>query len=95
MRSLRVLLVLIEPPLPFGHAAGRWFYVLLKGLVQRGHRVTAFAVCGKPGEMAAARDLFPSPEYDLRLYPHPAPTASGPRAAVGRLLRKARTLRKP
>jgi len=70
MRPLRILLVLNEPPLPFGHAVGRWFYVLLRGLVGRGHRVTAFATCGKQEEIARAREWFAAPDYDLRLYPH-------------------------
>jgi polysaccharide biosynthesis protein PslH len=71
MPSLRIVLVMIEPPLPFGNAAARWFYVLLKGLVERGHRVTAYAACGKPDDLDRARDLFPAPAYDLRLYPFP------------------------
>ena len=61
---------MIEPPLPFGNAAGRWFYVLLKGLVERGHRVNAFATCSNPADMAEAEALFPSPAFDLRCYPH-------------------------
>jgi polysaccharide biosynthesis protein PslH len=68
MRSLRIPVVMVEPPLPFGDATARWFYVLLKGLVSRGHRVTAFAACTKPVQMEATRDLFPAPEYDLRLH---------------------------
>jgi glycosyltransferase involved in cell wall biosynthesis len=71
MNSLRILLVMIEPPLPFGNAAARWYYVLLKGLVQRGHRVTAFAACSSAAEAEAARELFPAPEYDLRCYTFP------------------------
>ena len=71
MRPLRVVLVMVEPPVPFGNAAARWFYVLLKGLVERGHRVTAFAACGKAEEMDRARALFPANAYDLRLYPFP------------------------
>jgi glycosyltransferase involved in cell wall biosynthesis len=71
MTSLRVVLVMIEPPLPFGNAAARWFYVLLKGLVRRGHRVTAFAACSKPAEIEEAKRLFPAPDYDLRLYHFP------------------------
>ena len=62
---------MIEPPLPFGNAAARWFYVLLKGLVERGHHVTAFASCSKPEEIAKAKILFPAPQYDLRCYPEP------------------------
>ena len=68
---LRIVLVMVEPPLPFGNAAARWFYVLLKGLVERGHYVTAFAACSKPAELAQARELFAAPAYDLRLYPFP------------------------
>ena len=71
MRPLRIALVLIEPPLPFGKAAGRWFAVLLKGLVARGHRVSAFAACSSVAEIAQAHDLFPAPDYDLRLFPFP------------------------
>jgi glycosyltransferase involved in cell wall biosynthesis len=71
MSPLRIVLVMIEPPVPFGNAAARWFYVLLRGLVERGHRVTAFAACSKPEEMARARELFPAPAYDLRCYPFP------------------------
>jgi glycosyltransferase involved in cell wall biosynthesis len=48
--------------------------VLLRALVERGHRVTAFAACSKPAEIDQARKLFPAPEYDLRLYPFPAPS---------------------
>ena len=71
MGSRRVVMVMIEPPLPFGNAAARWYYVLLKGLVERGHRVTAFATCSKPEELEKARILFPAPAYDLRLYAFP------------------------
>src|SRR5216683_4242703 len=69
--KLRILLVLNEAPLPFGHAVGRWYWVLLRGLVERGHRVTVFATCDKPKDVAQAKSLFPAPQYDLRLYPFP------------------------
>lgn len=82
---MRIILVMIEPPLPFGDAAGRWYYVLLKGLVARGHRVSAFAACSNPGDVAKARDLFPAPVYDLRLYPFP--TRRGPAARLVTLFR--------
>ena len=61
MRPLRVVLVMVEPPLPFGTAAARWYYVLLRGLVQRGHRVTAFAVCSNPADVERAASIFPAP----------------------------------
>jgi glycosyltransferase involved in cell wall biosynthesis len=71
MKSLRILLVMFAPPLPFGNAAARWYYVLLKGLVERGHHVTAFAPCSSSEDIAKAQALFPAPEYDLRCYPFP------------------------
>ncbi len=86
MRSLRIVLAMIEPPLPFGNAAARWFYVLLRELVARGHSVTAFASCSKPAEMTQAADLFTKPKYDLRLFG--LPHRSG-------LAAKMQTLRQP
>lgn len=82
----RVLLLLPDPPLPFGNAAARWFYVLLRGLVARGHDVSAFVACGDPRDADKVRDLFPAPDYDVRLYPHA--TARG-------VLSKLENLRKP
>lgn len=71
MKSLRILLVMTAPPLPFGNPDARWYYVLLKGLVERGHRVTAFAAYSKSEDIANAQALFPATEYDLRCYPFP------------------------
>ena len=71
MSPLRIVLVMIDPPIPFGNAAARWYYVLVRGLVARGHRVTAFVACGKPAEMDEARALFPAPDFDVRLFPFP------------------------
>jgi glycosyltransferase involved in cell wall biosynthesis len=85
MSSRRIVVVMLEPPLPFGNAAARWYYVLLRGLVDRGYRVTAFAACSKPEQIDEARRLFPAPQYDLRLYPFPRPS----------LARKLRNLLRP
>ncbi len=68
MKLKRILLVMTVPPLPFGSAAGRWYYVLLKGLIARGHQVTAFVVCSHSDETKQVRFLFPTPEYDIRCY---------------------------
>lgn len=68
MKSLRIILVINSPPLPFGNADARWYYVLLKGLVEKGHRVTAFAACSKSADISKAQVLFPASEYDLRCY---------------------------
>jgi glycosyltransferase involved in cell wall biosynthesis len=71
MKSLRIILVLNEAPLPFGHALGRWYSVLLHGLVERGHRVTAYVTCANSLDTQRTRQLFPPPAFDLRPYPYP------------------------
>jgi len=86
VRPLRVVVATVEAPVPFGNAAARWYYVLLRELAARGHRVACFSACSKPAEMDEARRLFPAPEYDLRLYPFPA---------RGGLRAKLETLRRP
>ncbi|MEP7341486.1 MAG: glycosyltransferase family 4 protein [Acidobacteriota bacterium] len=86
MTSLRILIVLTDPPLPFGNAAARWYYVLCKGLVERGHRVTVFAAYSKPEELEQACKLFPAPQYDMRYYTHQMRTG---------LRGKLETLRRP
>src|SRR4051812_29171517 len=67
LSNLRIILVLNEPPLPFGGAAARWYYVLLRGLVARGHRVTTFAPAPQVDAAERARELFEVDRYDLRL----------------------------
>jgi polysaccharide biosynthesis protein PslH len=69
VKPLRVVVVMVEPPLPFGTAAARWYYVLLRGLVERGHRVTAFAVCSNAADVEKAAAMFPAPQYDLHCHP--------------------------
>jgi polysaccharide biosynthesis protein PslH len=66
---MRIILVINSPPLPFGSADARWYYVLLKELVAKGHQVTTFAVCGNLADIAKAQAIFPAPDYDLRCYP--------------------------
>jgi glycosyltransferase involved in cell wall biosynthesis len=70
MRPLRIALVLHDLPLPSGSATGGWYHVLLRGLVERGHDVTAFAASARPEAIAEAHALFPAPHYRLRCYPH-------------------------
>jgi glycosyltransferase involved in cell wall biosynthesis len=62
---------MIEAPSPFGDATARLYYVIFRALVERGHRVTAFAASSKPEEIARAKALFPQPGYDLRCYEKP------------------------
>jgi glycosyltransferase involved in cell wall biosynthesis len=70
MDSQRIVLVMVDPPLPFGKAMGRWYSVLLKGLVERGHRVEALATCQTREEGERAEALFPAPGFRLKCYPH-------------------------
>ncbi len=63
----RIVLVLMEPPLPFGNAAARWYYVMVRGLAARGHRITTFTP-GHEADVVRVRELFPPP-HDVRLYP--------------------------
>ena len=71
MTTRRIVLVLPDPPLPFGNAASRWFWVLVRGLVARGHDVTTFAVYRSDSERDATLESFPPGEYDLRLFEEP------------------------
>ncbi|WP_413171762.1 glycosyltransferase family 4 protein [Anabaena azotica] len=66
--KLRIILLIPVPPLPMGDAAARWFYVLVKGLVARGHNLTVFVVCNQLEEIDKVNHLFPKPDYDLRCY---------------------------
>ncbi len=75
MRPLQIALVMLEPPLPFGSAAARVYYSLIQGLLERGHRVKAFATCSRSEEVAQAAELFRESRCDLRCYPHPSRTS--------------------
>ncbi len=81
----RIVVVLSDPPLPFGNAAARWFYVLLKGLTRRGHDVTTLAGYDDPDDMARVAEQFPPSTYDVRLFPR-APSRRSPSAKVSTLL---------
>jgi glycosyltransferase involved in cell wall biosynthesis len=65
---LKILIITIEPPLPFSSAAAKWFFVLVNDLIARGHQVCCFSVCSKPNDMIEARKYFPDKNI-LRLYP--------------------------
>ena len=65
---MRIVIVLGDAPLPFGSTASRWYYVLVKGLSDRGHRVTALCACSSDKEAHQVRSLFPSGTYDVRCF---------------------------
>jgi len=65
---MRVIVVTIEPPDPFGNPASRWFYVLLNGLVAAGHSVTMISSCTDLQSRERAEKLFPKPKFDLQCF---------------------------
>ena len=71
---MRLVLAMVDPPLPFGNAAAREYYALFVALTKR-HDVTVFAVCASEEERAQAMELFPSTHYDLRCYLRPVRTS--------------------
>jgi len=72
MSHFDVIVVSTEPPDPFGNAAGRWYYVLAKGLCERGHRVRWLAAYSREASAARARAYLKGSGVNLRLYPYPA-----------------------
>lgn len=86
MTRRRVVVALPDPPLPFGNAAARWYYVLVRDLPARGYDVTTFAACRSQADRTEVANLLPPDEYDVRLY------APEPR---GVLRGKWETLRRP
>ena len=68
MKPLKIAIVLMEPPSPFGHTAARWYYVLLRELIRRGHRLQVFAAFSNPDEAARSIKLFSASDCDLRCY---------------------------
>ncbi len=58
LQKLKILLILIEPPLPFGNAGSRWFHVLLKELEARGHQVDTLVVSGVDSDIEKAQVKF-------------------------------------
>jgi glycosyltransferase involved in cell wall biosynthesis len=86
MKALRIAMALSDPPLPNGTASGRVSHALLRGLAERGHRVTAFVACVTAQDIFATHQLFPAPAYEIRC--HLRPHRAGLRA-------KYQTIRQP
>lgn len=61
-------MILVEPPLPFGNAASRWFHVLLNGLDRRGHSVDVMVVSGVASDIEKAKKNFAS-RNNFFIYP--------------------------
>jgi glycosyltransferase involved in cell wall biosynthesis len=68
MTHLDIVVVSPEAPDPFGNPAGRWYYVLAKGLSQRGHRVRWLAAYTHEAYAARARASLGHSNLSLTLY---------------------------
>jgi glycosyltransferase involved in cell wall biosynthesis len=69
MKPFRLLLAFSDPPLPNGSAPARNYCVLLRGLVARGHKVTAWVSYDSEADLRACATLFPGHSYDVRFFP--------------------------
>ena len=56
--AYRALIILIEPPLPFGNAASRWFHVLVQGFKARGYDFDVLVTSGNEKDLDKARVVF-------------------------------------
>lgn len=65
----KVILILLEAPIPFGGAAARWYYILLNQLIARGYDVTAFAAVSKVEDIAKCEELFSPTILKTFLFP--------------------------
>jgi polysaccharide biosynthesis protein PslH len=72
--SLKILLILIEPPLPFGNAASRWFYVLYNELKSRGHRLDVLVASGVKADIEKSKKIF---KDDANFYIYPFSESRG------------------
>jgi glycosyltransferase involved in cell wall biosynthesis len=89
---MRAVLVLPAAPLPFGDTAARWFHLLARDLLARGHEVSCLTVTDEATEKIAearARLLAAAPSGRLRFRAFPL------RAPVHPLCRKVRNARRP
>ena len=90
--ALRVVLVLPASPLPFGDTAARWFHLLARDLLARGHAVSCLTVTDEAPakiEEARARLAAAAPNGRLRFQAFPL------RGNVHPVIRKLRNLQRP
>lgn len=83
MSKPRVLLILVEPPLPFGNAASRWYHVLIQQLHAREYDFDILVACGVPKDMEKAREAFKSWN---NIYLFPFNHSRGPVAKIKNIL---------
>jgi len=68
-RKLKILLILIEPPLPFGNAGSRWFHVLYHQLKANGHEVRCLVASGVEKDIAKAKEVFADVDPPMAVFP--------------------------
>jgi len=68
---MKIIVVLYEPPHPFGMAPSRWYYVLLRELAKDGHKVVCFCAYGSKQEIENMQRFYPDGIIDFRLFPYP------------------------
>lgn len=89
---MKVIMVVPAVPHPFGDTAARWFYVLARGLLSRGHQVVCLAGTEEPAERVDQSRLL------LSKGSHPEQLvfkAFSARSSAGTMIRKARSLCMP
>ena len=89
---MRAVLVLPAAPLPFGDTAARWFHLLARELLARGHEVSCLTVTDEPRQQVdEARDRLAAvaPSGRLRFEAFPL------RSAVNPVWRKLRNVVRP
>ncbi len=84
MTPRAIVLVLPDPPLPFGNAAARWYTALVRGLLERGHDLSVFAVAHDDADREALAAEWSGTALDLRVY---RPAGRTPLARWGSLRR--------
>lgn len=65
----RIILITLEAPLPFGGAAARWYYVLLRQLISSGHDISVFSAVSNKEDIAKSIQLFP--DANIRAFEFP------------------------
>lgn len=67
---MKILIVTIEPPLPFSSAAAKWYNVLIQELQSRGHEITCLSTCSKKSDIEAAQNLYKD-SAKFKFFPFP------------------------
>lgn len=89
---MRAVLVLPAAPVPFGDTAARWFHLLARDLLARGHEVACLTVTDEPAaKLREAEERLAAAASPGRLRFQAFPL----RAAVNPVCRKLRNVRRP